>query len=259
MFPKYYISALDTVISMDGLVFCLGMAAAIVWSYFRLKTLPGVDARFVVVRLAFWSVMLGLLGARITYVLLYPELFGPELVRLLYVPGLAVFGSLPGLAVAVLVTAWQTRVSGWHIADVLAPPIALMIAFKRVGCWLAGCCYGLSTNLPWAAHYPQSHVTHGVGVHPVPVYEILLLLILLPFLLRLSGATEPRGTLAPGTVACVFLLAYGLIRFVLEFVRADSLPTALFAPFSVFQVVGIFVATLALCWLADNRPKRKSI
>lgn len=80
-------------------------------------------------------------------------------------------------------------------------------AVGRLGCFLAGCCYGVETRVPWAIHL------HGAHRHPVQLYEALGLLGLALVLGRLD-----RAKLLPA-----YLLSYGVLRWLLEWFRGDEL------------------------------------
>jgi phosphatidylglycerol:prolipoprotein diacylglycerol transferase len=128
--------------------------------------------------------------------------------------GLAYYG---GFLLAVPVGLWYARrkqLGVWRVADLTSPYIALGLFFGRVGCFFNGCCYGKPSDLPWALHFP------GVAgkVHPTQLYEAigsLVVFALLYFVVR------PRKR-AHGQVFAALLVAYGVLRFVLEFFRNDE-------------------------------------
>jgi phosphatidylglycerol:prolipoprotein diacylglycerol transferase len=97
----------------------------------------------------------------------------------------------------------------------LLPPV---FALQKVACFLAGCCFGTETSLPWAVVFPQDSIcdTPDVPLHPTQVYDILLPLVILVILV----VVDRRG----GHVARPFLFPlmvglYALARFATEFFR----------------------------------------
>jgi hypothetical protein len=91
---------------------------------------------------------------------------------------------------------------------VLAFGLTLLVAVGRIGCHLAGCCFGTATDLPWAVHHDAGsaafalhaalgHLAPGaassLGVHPYPLYESLALLLWLPLLTALSRRLRSEG------------------------------------------------------------------
>jgi phosphatidylglycerol:prolipoprotein diacylglycerol transferase len=105
--------------------------------------------------------------------------------------------------------------------DSFALPLPLGLAFGRIGCLLAGCCYGKPTDLPWAITYTDPHSFAGpilgVPVHPTPLYMGAAMLLLFAWLWR-TAKRQP----APGTLMTHFWIGYAAIRFTQEFLRADT-------------------------------------
>lgn len=150
-------------------------------------------------------------------------------------------GVIGGVGVGLLF-AWrsnETRLAA--LFDVAAPGIVVGIALGRVGCFFGGCCYGRETTLPWAVHFPAGHATHGVGVHPVQLYDVAVAVALLVLLAVWRPA---KDGLRFAAVAAVYAAA----RFCTEFVRADAdrgfvgmLSTSQAISIIVFCVVALLV------------------
>jgi phosphatidylglycerol:prolipoprotein diacylglycerol transferase len=90
----------------------------------------------------------------------------------------------------------------------LLVPLLWSHAVGRVGCFLAGCCYGIESQLPWAIEL------HGVHRHPTQLYEAGGL-VLLAFVLNKRQA---HRLMLPG-----YLLGYGVLRWTIECFRGDEL------------------------------------
>lgn len=102
-----------------------------------------------------------------------------------------------------------------HIRDrfgnILVPSIALGLAIGRIGCLLAGCCYGKETALPWGLNFGD-----GVSRHPTQIYDML-------FCLAAFAVIQPRAHSAPpGRLMTRFFVAYFLFRFFEELWRAEA-------------------------------------
>ena len=112
----------------------------------------------------------------------------------------------------------------WTTTDVFAPGIALGHVVGRLGCLLAGCCFGRPTSVPWAITFTTIRGAANVGtpldvpLHPTQLYEAGAELLILVFLL----AIERRGRPFPGRTFWGYMLLYGISRFVIEFYRGDS-------------------------------------
>jgi phosphatidylglycerol:prolipoprotein diacylglycerol transferase len=86
------------------------------------------------------------------------------------------FVQLTGIAGAVGLGVVYLRRHGYGsfiapLLDAAVVAIAVGIALGRVGCFLAGCCYGAPTDVAWAVHFPAGHETGGAGVHPTQLYD----------------------------------------------------------------------------------------
>jgi len=119
-------------------------------------------------------------------------------------------------------------------------PMLYSHSLGRVGCLLAGCCFGSETNLPWAIHL------HQANRHPVQIYEAFLLLGLAWLIDKKSRFALPH-----------YLIGYGLLRFVLEFFRGDEIRGEL-ANLSTSQAISLAM-TLAgiLVLVAAKRLKSR--
>jgi phosphatidylglycerol:prolipoprotein diacylglycerol transferase len=174
----------------------------------------------------------------------------PEIVRI-WNGGLGSYGAYAGATLALFVTArWQALPVG-RLLDASALPIALMMAIGRVGCFLAGCCYGAPADVPWAVRFPAgsdpylAHLASGliapgqllsVPVHPVQLYEAVAALFLCWLLAR-------HRTGRDGTSFALLFLLYPLLRYVTESWRGDPRGAvfALSAP-QFFSLAGIGIA-----------------
>jgi phosphatidylglycerol:prolipoprotein diacylglycerol transferase len=130
---------------------------------------------------------------------------------LLLQPGLVFFGGLVGGAGGALTYCHLYKISPLRWADCAVPGLALGHALGRVGCCLAGCCYGK----PVAASFPLAIVLGGVARHPVQLYEAAGLLSLGLLLLALV----PRP---PGRLLALYLMGYAVLRLFTESLRGDD-------------------------------------
>ncbi len=177
------------------------------------------------VDLALWVVLWGLLGGKLMLVAVEWRRFAAhpaELVSVLRAGGVFLGGLLAGL-VAFVVLLRRYRLPLLPTADAVVPSVALGHAIGRVGCLMAGCCWGARCDLPWAIVYtdPRAHANVGtplgVPLHPFPVYAMLANLIIWAVLER-TFAREHRA----GRVLAWYLTLYPVARFLLEFTRGDA-------------------------------------
>ncbi|MEO8597113.1 MAG: prolipoprotein diacylglyceryl transferase [Candidatus Solibacter sp.] len=159
-----------------------------------------------------------------------------------------------GLLAALGVAAWymrKTRLPGWKSADVFAPAIALGHGIGRLGCFSAGCCWGVECHRPWAVTFTNPAAQELVGVplhvpiHPTQLYEAFSEFVIFAFLYRLIR--KPHGD---GAIIGAYLMLYGTVRFIVEFFRVHEQGNLWGGPLDTSQwiSVGLFLAGAASIW-----------
>jgi phosphatidylglycerol:prolipoprotein diacylglycerol transferase len=130
-----------------------------------------------------------------------------------------------GLLLALACSWWYLRrhkIPFLSAADVSAPGVALGHSLGRLGCLSAGCCYGRPTNLPWAItfHNPWAAEFSGTPLnqplHPTQLYEFVAEAINFAVLYWLCKRKKFEGQ-----VIALFMIVYGIERFIFEFFRGD--------------------------------------
>lgn len=116
----------------------------------------------------------------------------------------------------------RRRLPGWHVADLFAPAVPLGHALGRLGCFTAGCCHGgLAEWGPGVIFTDPACLVapelRGIPLHPVQLYEAGLNLAMAAAMWVLF-----RRRRFDGQVFLVYLAAYGVSRFGLEFLRGDE-------------------------------------
>jgi len=122
----------------------------------------------VILSLAFWMFVCGIIGGRVFYVIEYwedvyaPLPLGEALVEALKYAngGLVVYGALAGATIAFVVFMIRHHLPLLAMADLVAPSLVVGLAFGRVGCLLNGCCFGGVADVPWAVTFPQAGQSH---------------------------------------------------------------------------------------------------
>jgi phosphatidylglycerol:prolipoprotein diacylglycerol transferase len=161
--------------------------------------------------------------------------------------GLTYYG---GFLLAVPVGLWWARrknLGVWRMADLTAPLIAFGLFWGRLGCFFNGCCYGAHTDGPLGVDFPGRP-----DVHPTQLYEALGSLAIFAIL---YFYVRPRKR-AHGQVFAVFLVAYAVMRFLLEFLRADD--RGGFAGLSTSQWISIPLVGLGWYLWGKLSPKPSS-
>jgi phosphatidylglycerol:prolipoprotein diacylglycerol transferase len=249
MFPKLFDLGPLTVYSY-GVLLAAAYLGGLQFALVRARQ-RGLDAARVM-DLGIYIIVSALVGAKLLLVIVDADHFLREPADLL---SLARSGGVfyGGLILAVIVGLWYMRrhqLPTWRIADVIAPGIAFGHVVGRLGCFLAGCCYGHETTVPWAVTFTNPLAQENVGtplgvpLHPTQLYEAGAEAIILGLLL----AFEHKGRPFPGRTFWGYMLVYGLSRFVIEFFRGD--PRGIwFGLISTSQLISILIVPLSLVML----------
>ncbi len=206
----------------------------------------------------FYVVLAGIVGSRMLYVAQNFSSYraNPLDVVKLWEGGLVFYGALLlGLPVG-----WYCMKKRgyrfWRLFDIFAPSIALGQALGRMGCFFAGCCYGRPTDLAWGVTFshPQSLAPTGIPLHPTQLYASLALMAIFFVLLGMR-----RHIHFSGQMACVYLILHSVLRFSIEFLRADSRLFLWQDAISFTQVISIVIFLVGLgayFWLSRNKSSR---
>lgn len=177
----------------------------------------------------------GFVGARLYYAAEHLE---APLSGLLTGAGFTWYGGVLGGAAAVIVVAHRQGLTAGALLASAALALPLAYAVGRIDCQLAGDgTYGVASDLSWAMSYPDGEVPTSVRVHPTPVYEMLVSLLIF------AGLWTLRDRLAAVRLFGLYLLLAGAERFLVEFLRRnDAVVLGLTQPqlfAAAFIVVGI--------------------
>ena len=202
--------------------------------------------------LLFYGVAGGVLGGRLGYVLFYKPgyyLAHPLEVLAVWKGGMSFHGGFLGVALALVLFAWQRKRSFLNVADLVAPCAPTGLASGRIGNFINGELWGRAADpaLPWAMVFPQSGTM--TPRHPSQLYQFAMEGLLLFVLLWWYG----RQQRAPGRVAAAFLTGYGMFRFIAEYFREpdDFLgPLALGLSMGQWLSVPMILAGAAWWWWA---------
>ncbi len=213
-----------------------------------------------------WMIIPAVVGARIYHVLtdwpLYQQSSWFELIAL-WNGGLgfygALLGGLLGLLLFVSLKGNKSDLKQFSkttqlllLADLFAFGLPFGQLIGRFGNFINTEIYGLPTNLPWAL------TVKGERFHPLFAYEQVCLFLLAISLLWISS--KKRLVLGKGQYFAIYLVAYGISRFWLEFLRLETARfSGIFALFSIAQWVsiGLMSGGILLFWVRRHALKKK--
>jgi len=193
-----------------------------------------------------WLMVSGLIGARAAFVVAnYDQVYShaPWEIFLINQGGLIYYGGLAGSCIGMYIFAVWNHEPKASLADLVIAPIPLAHALGRVGCFMNGCCYGRPYDGPFHTEL------QGADVHAVQLYEAAL-----NFLLFVTLLTIYKRRRSAGQVFAIYCIAYGLIRFFIEFLRGDE--RAMWGTITTAQGVSLalLIAGLALFVRTLLRP-----
>ena len=211
----------------------------------------GLDGQRVM-DLGIWIIISALLGAKLLLLVVDFRQFtaNPRDLLGLARSGGVFYGGLIGAVTVALVYLRRHKMPLWTTTDVFAPGIALGHIVGRLGCLLAGCCFGRQTSVPWAITFTDPAAMANVGtplgvpLHPTQLYEAGAEALILAFLL----VFERRGRPFPGRTFWSYMLLYGVSRFIVEFYRGDS-RGMVFDALSTSQFVSVLLVPLSIVML----------
>jgi len=184
-----------------------------------------------------------LLGAKIMYLLVNIKDYINDISRLWtdLRAGFLFYGGFIGASIAAYLYFRKNKVPVLEFIDSAATALPLGHAIGRIGCIFAGCCYGSPTDLPWAITYPLSCpiAPGGIPLHPAPVYEIILNLMIFGVILLIRKRVKVKGA-----IMSVYLIGYSIQRFIVEFFRDDY--ETVFLNLTVAQLTSIAIFVLAI-------------
>jgi len=203
-----------------------------------------------------WTVALGFVGARIGYIITHTYRYEGRWHAVLYIweGGLALYG---GLTVGAVVAFLMLRRVGGDFptfTDAISIGLPLAQASGRFGNYFNQELFGTPSTLPWAieidaVHRPAAYKAFET-FHPTFLYELLWnLLITVPVILFL----EHRGKLAKGASFPVYMITYGIIRFLTELIRTDTTFRILGVSRNGWISVGAIIAGSVILYLVQKR------
>jgi len=162
--------------------------------------------------------------------------FDQEFFTSLLTTGFVFYGGLFGGIAGVFIYAKQYRFKFLHLFEMLVPALPIAHAFGRIGCFMAGCCYGIPYDGPFSTcNTAPSFGPVDVSMFPVQLLESALLFMLAAFLFLYDARAK-----APRNIIGCYLFLYGIVRMITELFRGDEIRGS-FLFFSTSQWISVFI------------------
>lgn len=243
-----------------GLMVALGCLAALFVGEYRFKKHKLDDE--IVIDLLIICAFTGFLGAKLLYIIVEFDEFIKNPMQVIGSSGFVVYG---GIITGVLAGYIYTRIKKlnfMNVFDLVMPEVALAQAFGRIGCFMAGCCYGRETDSFLGVVFPaDSLAPYGVKVLPTQLFsaagDFLIAIILVVLADYVYKNVKKQGAKKFGHVygdmGCAYMLLYGVGRFLIEFLRDDA--RGVVGILSTSQFISIFIVLFGIGLMIYNRKR----
>lgn len=195
-----------------GITYLVGFAAAWFLARRHIKRLDLPFTKDDLADLVFYCAVGVIVGGRLGSILFYNFSGFLENPMMLLFGGMSFHGGLLGVIAAILIYAQRRGRKYFQVADLVAPVVAIGLGAGRLGNFINGELWGRVTDVPWGMVFPRGG---DLPRHPSQLYQFFLEGIVL-FAIVWFFSRKPRPLM---TVSGVFLVTYGLFRFIVEFFR----------------------------------------
>ncbi len=233
-----------------GLMIGIGIFMAYLVTEFRAKK-AGLDSD-PVFNILIVGVVAGFLGAKLLYfITILDEVIADPAASLQSLSdGFVVYGGIIGGILAAYIYCRIKKLEFLRYLDAAVPSIALAQGFGRIGCFLAGCCYGMPTDSVFSITFTHSHYApNNIALFPSQLVSSAFNFIHFFVLCALSKKNK-----TPGKIGAFYLIFYGIGRFVIEFFRGD-LERGSVGSLSTSQFISIFVVLAGIVMLVFFQKK----
>lgn len=220
-----------------GFMIAIGVIAAWLTAVYRAKKQNLSEDH--VFYLVIWCLLGGFFGAKILFWIteIKDIVEDPFFLLDTLSDGFVVYGGIIGGIFAGWLYCRIRKIAFLRYFDLVMPSVALAQGFGRIGCLLAGCCYGRETNSIFSITFTNSeYAPNNVALIPTEIYSSILNFFHFAILVFIARRQKKAGT-----VAACYLLFYSTGRFVLEFFRGDLIRGTI-GILSTSQFISIFIA-----------------
>ena len=239
-----YFEIFEKEVPAYGLFFYIGIAAAALVGALICKRKK--IERFDLACSAIYTMIGAVVGAKLLFIAVSLEDIIRYSIPLVDVikGGFVFYGGLIGGILGLFIYCKQFKGKFLQYGELFATVLPLGHAFGRVGCFFAGCCYGMPYDGPFSHTYHSvagGMTPLGVPLLPVQMIEAVVLVLIFVFMLIMYFKTKDRYGMAP----VIYLIIYSVVRFVLEFFRGDAERGSLLVlSTSQWVSVGLIVAAI---------------
>ena len=230
-----------------GSLIALGLVLANLMAWVLLKKRELDPDDFLI--LEGYALLGGLLGAKLLYFFVsrneidWSRIFEFSYLSELMKSGFVFYGGLIGSLFTVFLAGKIHKIKVENYVSQVIVFIPFIHGFGRLGCFMAGCCYGIPWDGPFAVTFPEgSMAPSGISLFPVQLVEAIFLFVIFGIELSLLLKKNFKYTVE------LYILLYAILRFIMEFFRYDSI-RGFAAGISTSQWICIGCFALSVVWL----------
>ncbi|HWT77146.1 MAG TPA: prolipoprotein diacylglyceryl transferase [Mobilitalea sp.] len=250
-------------IAMYGLMIAIGLIVGILIMVLRSKKycILREDALFS----SFFGCIGLFLGAKLLFLVTMIPVFllhwetltaNPSLLMSFLLGGYIFYGGLIGAVIGIYIYCRAFHTDFVRILDLTAPSIPIIHGFGRIGCFFAGCCYGIEYSGPGKVIFQQSiSAPNHVSLLPIQLVESGI-----NFLAGILLIIYAKPSRKPGRITGIYIIYYAVLRFVVEFFRGDIV-RGFFFGLSTSQWISVLLLPVGIWMIAGlkaNTSKHNS-
>lgn len=231
-----------------GLMIGLGFLIAVLLGCYRCNKRGLSSDHFT--SIAICVLLFGFLGGKILFIIVEYKDFFSDPLRALSSSGFVVYGGIITGILSIIIYCKIKKLSVASYLDMFAPSVAINQSMGRVGCFMAGCCYGRETDSALSVVFPEGCLAPaGVKLIPTQLYSAAGMLLICIGLILYARKAKYKGE-----ITGYYLLFYGIGRFIIEFFRNDYRGSV--GILSTSQFISIFTVVIAAAILVFSYTKK---
>lgn len=246
-----------------GLMIAIGILCCVTMASYRAKK-NGLDQE-AIVDIGIYGVIGGFVGAKILYVIVEFKTFIKDPKSVLGSEGFVVYGGIIAGFLTAIVYCRIKKLYFLEYFDLAVASISMAQGFGRIGCFLAGCCYGRPTDSVFGVVFPEDSLAPA-GIKLIPTQLIsaagdfaiaIILIILADVVFKKAKESSLKAKtefgMVSGDIGCIYMFLYGIGRFLVEFLRNDVRGTV--GNLSTSQFISLFIVAGSIILYVINHKK----
>lgn len=230
-----------------GLMIAVGFLAALIYASWQSKELNLDDDH--IFNMAMAVLLFGWAGGKVLFCIVEIEQFLKDPGSVLGSEGFVVYGGIISAVVTMIIYSKIKKIDTLLYIEVISAAAALNQCFGRIGCFLAGCCYGRETDSFLGVVFPAGCLAPaGIKLLPTQIFSAAFDLLLFAVLAFIINRKHRKGF-----VMATYLTGYAVGRFIIEIFRNDRRGAVGFLSTSQFISIFILIAGVLVFYLCKNQ------